>query len=159
MTGRTSRSPHSTPPHSTIVLLVAMLAFAGIISWRALSSSSKAEVVVTTLALGASPSTDSLAALIVQGRRTYEGKAGGALCATCHGPAAKGVAGIGPDLTDGTWLHGDGSMEFIRAIIRSGVTNPKKTAAVMPPYGGSPLKPDQLEAVAAYVHSLSTASR
>jgi mono/diheme cytochrome c family protein len=40
-------------------------------------------------------------------------------------------------------------------LIRSGVTTPKQGAAVMPAYGGTPLEPEQLQAVAAYVYSLS----
>ena len=88
------------------------------------------------------------------GRRVYDGKAGGALCATCHGPQAKGVPGLGPDLTDGTWLHGDGSVLFLRDVIGKGVLKPKKTTAVMPPYGGGKLNAAQVDAVAAYVRSL-----
>jgi mono/diheme cytochrome c family protein len=142
-----------------MVLATAVLILGGLISWRAVSSRGGENVVVAALALEASPATDSLAAVIARGRRVYEGKAGGALCVTCHGPQAKGVPGIGPDLTDGSWLHGDGSLASIRAIIRAGVIAPKKTAAVMPPYGGSPLDANQLEAVATYIHSLNPASR
>ena len=91
---------------------------------------------------------------VALGRKVYEGRSGGALCAACHGPQAKGIAGIGPDLTDKTWLHGDGSPEFLRRIIGEGVTKPKKVAAVMPPNGGGKLSAAQLEAVAAYVASL-----
>lgn len=88
------------------------------------------------------------------GRKVYEGKSGGAMCVTCHGPQARGVAGVGPDLTDETWLHGDGSPEFLRSVIASGVMKPKKTAAVMPPKGGGNLNAEQVDAVAAYVASL-----
>ena len=91
---------------------------------------------------------------IALGRKVYDGKAGGAMCATCHGSQAKGVPGLGPDLTDATWLHGDGSVVFLRNIIQSGVTKPKKSAAVMPPNGGGNLNASQLDAVAAYVGSL-----
>lgn len=91
---------------------------------------------------------------VVLGRKVFEGKAGGALCVTCHGAQAKGVAGIGPDLTDKTWLHGDGSAEFLRKIISAGVMKPKKTAAVMPPNGGGSLSAAQVDAVAAYITSL-----
>lgn len=93
-------------------------------------------------------------AMIALGERVFQGKAGGALCTTCHGKDAKGVKGLGPDLTDSVWLHGDGSMEFLETIIRTGVMQPKQGGGVMPPYGGVPLGADQLEAVAAYVYSL-----
>ena len=152
------RSPRTTPPGRPIALAIAVLILGGTISWRAVSSPGGENVVVAALALDASSATDSLAAILARGRRVYEGKVGGALCVTCHGPQAKGVPGIGPDLTDGSWLHGDGSLASIRTIIRAGVTAPKKTAAIMPPYGGSPLDANQLEAVATYIHSLNPAS-
>lgn len=91
---------------------------------------------------------------VVLGRKVFEGRAGGALCTTCHGAAAKGVAGIGPDLTDKTWLHGDGSVEFLQTVIRDGVMKPKKSAAIMPPKGGGNLTAAQIGAVAAYIASL-----
>lgn len=94
-------------------------------------------------------------AMIALGERIFLGRVGGAICTTCHGKDAKGVPGLGPDLTDRTWLHGDGSLEFLRTIIRTGVMKPKAGAGVMPPSGGVPLTPEQLQAVAAYVFSLS----
>ena len=94
-------------------------------------------------------------AMVALGRDIFQGKVAGGLCATCHGKDAKGVQGLGPNLTDATWLHGDGSMEFLTTLISTGVMKPKQGASIMPPYGGTPLKPDQLRAVAAYVHSLS----
>jgi len=39
------------------------------------------------------------AGAIASGEKTF-----GAICAACHGPEGKG--NIGPDLTDGEWLHG-----------------------------------------------------
>ena len=74
---------------------------------------------------GAQEPADS-AALVTVGRTIFEGKQGGALCVTCHGPQGKGVAGLGPDLTDAKWLHGDGSAAFLQAVIRSGVAKPPK---------------------------------
>lgn len=143
---------------AVVFLVLGVLAVAVVGSRLVRSASSQREAVVASFALDQAPS-DSLAALVAYGERVYQGNPGGALCATCHGPQAKGVPALGPDLTDGKWLHGDGSMDFLRAIIRTGVPRPKGTAAVMPPFGGSPLKPDQLEAVAAYVHSLNAAGR
>lgn len=94
------------------------------------------------------------AATLALGERVFQGKVGGALCATCHGKNAKGVPGVGPDLTDATWLHGDGSRAFLAQVIRSGVMQPKQGGAMMPPFGGGTLNAEQLEAVAAYVWSL-----
>ena len=93
--------------------------------------------------------------LVALGEKVFKGKAGGAVCTTCHGANAKGMKGLGPDLTDGTWLHGNGSVAFLKSIIRSGVPKPKEASAPMPPFGGTPLKAEHLEAVAAYVYSLS----
>lgn len=151
------RAPNAVSGRRAAILLVLAIAVVAV-TWMVRSTSIQDDVIVASFAVDR-PEADSLAALISHGERVYQGKAGGALCTTCHGPQAKGIPGIGPDLTDGKWLHGDGSMGFLRAIIRTGVPRPKGTAAVMPPYGGSPLKPDQLEAVAAYVHSLNTTGR
>jgi cytochrome c oxidase cbb3-type subunit 3 len=42
------------------------------------------------------------------------------LCAQCHGPEANGmvggVAGVGPNLTDGHWIHGGSAMDIYRTI-------------------------------------------
>lgn len=94
------------------------------------------------------------AALVALGDSIFHGKVAGGICAGCHGMNAKGVKGIGPDLTDATWLHGDGSTDFVMSVVRSGVMAPKKSPAIMPPFGGSPLDDRQLRAVALYVKSL-----
>lgn len=107
-------------------------------------------------AIPATAATDTITpAMIALGERIFQGKVAGAICTTCHGKDARGLAGLGPDLTDGTWLHGDGSVKFLENIIRTGVMQPKQGGAVMPPYGGVPLDAGQLSAVAAYVYSLS----
>jgi cytochrome c oxidase cbb3-type subunit 3 len=93
-------------------------------------------------------------ALVARGDSVFHGKLGGAICATCHGANAKGVPGMGPDLTDKVWLHGDGTVAAIQATIRAGVVKPKKSNMAMPPFGGVPLDSAKVAAVAAYVHSL-----
>lgn len=40
-------------------------------------------------------------------------------CAACHGQAGEGL--VGPNLTDEYWLHTDGSLMSIRAVIANGV--------------------------------------
>jgi mono/diheme cytochrome c family protein len=57
-------------------------------------------------------------------------------------------------LTDGEWLHNDGTLAGITGTITSGVPKPTKAPAPMPPMGGASLSPDQVKAVATYVHSL-----
>ena len=91
---------------------------------------------------------------VAQVKVIYEGKAGGALCFTCHGPAGKGVPGLGADLTDDTWLHGDGGFAFLQQIIRTGVPKPRQAMTIMPPMGGGTLTQAQLAALAAYVKTL-----
>jgi mono/diheme cytochrome c family protein len=71
----------------------------------------------------------------------------------CHGSDATGTP-LGPDLTDGKWLWGDGSIQSIAATITQGVPNPKDYRSGMPPMGGAQLSPTDVLAVADYVWSL-----
>lgn len=96
-------------------------------------------------------------ATIALGKSVFEGRSGGAICFTCHGMNAKGTPGLGPDLTDKSWLHGDGSRAFVDSIVRSGVPKPKQSAAPMPPMGGAKLTDEQVKAVVAYIQSLRRA--
>ncbi|MGD2135041.1 MAG: c-type cytochrome [Gemmatimonadales bacterium] len=81
---------------------------------------------------------------------------GPGICTACHGTDGSGVPGLGADLTDDEWLHGDGSYAAILETVRDGVSaDASSTGTVMPPKGGSQLNDAQLEAVAAYVWSLS----
>ena len=105
------------------------------------------------VARGAQAQAAPDSATIARGRRVYEGKDGGALCVSCHGPQARGVPGLGPDLTDAAWLHGDGSVAFLRSIVKTGVTKPKAGVLTMPPMGGVSLSDEQVTAVAAYIAS------
>lgn len=67
-------------------------------------------------------------------------------CTPCHGAAAKGDTGIGPNLTDAEWLYG-GTPEAIVKTVTSG------TEKGMPPWG-QVLGPVKVAKVAAFVHSL-----
>lgn len=88
---------------------------------------------------------------IVQGDSIFH-KTGN--CYACHGPTAEGL--IGPNLTDSTWIHGDGSFDFIVATVTSGIPKEESKAGIMmPPKGGSAITDDQVKQVAAYVYSLS----
>ena len=93
------------------------------------------------------------AKLIALGDSIFHGQAGGGTCYVCHGQDAHGSA-VAPNLTDGEWLHNDGSLAGISGTIKSGVPQPKKAPAPMPPMGGASLSDDQVKAVATYVHSL-----
>jgi cytochrome c oxidase cbb3-type subunit 3 len=92
------------------------------------------------------PSPEALAALaadpavIAGGREVFV-----TYCAACH--RADGGGQIGPNLTDDAWIHG-GTLPEIRATIHDGVL-----AKGMPEWGKL-LKPAQVDAATAYVHSL-----
>lgn len=114
-------------------------------------------IVLTALAALARPAAaqGGDATLVAKGDSIFKGLIGNGLCHTCHGPKGKGMKGLGPDLTDGVWLHGNGSAEFIQQLVRTGVPAPKKSPTIMPPFGGMPLTAEQVSAVSAYVISLS----
>jgi len=102
---------------------------------------------------GAAPAGGGSKEQTALGQQIFQGKVGGATCYVCHGQDAKGT-GVGPNLTDSEWLNTDGTLAGITKTIQSGVPTPKKAPAPMPPMGGASLSPDQVKAVAAYVHSL-----
>ena len=92
---------------------------------------------------------------VAEGKKVFEGKAGGALCFSCHGMNAQGMPGIGPNLRDRKWLHGDGTLAFLEKLIKAGVAKPKESAVPMLPMGGAQLNDAQVKAVAAYIYSLN----
>lgn len=94
------------------------------------------------------------ATMVARGDSVFHGKAGGGTCFTCHQAGGKGVARLGPDLTDRKWLHGDGGLAFLVRVIRDGVARPRESAAPMPPGGGARLSAADIKALAAYVYSL-----
>ncbi|HRZ09255.1 MAG TPA: c-type cytochrome [Gemmatimonadales bacterium] len=79
---------------------------------------------------------------------------GPGMCTVCHGIDGKG--GVGPNLTDGTWIHSKGSYQEIVQQITTGVpTKQSKSGIPMPPKGGSGISEAQVKDVAAYVWTLS----
>lgn len=87
------------------------------------------------------------------GAKIFSGEVAGATCAGCHGTGGIGTP-VGPDLTTGKWLWGDGSLSSITSTIENGVAEPKQHPGAMPPMGGVELSKEQLNAVAAYVWAL-----
>jgi glucose/arabinose dehydrogenase/mono/diheme cytochrome c family protein len=87
---------------------------------------------------------------VALGKRIFHGEVGGATCAGCHGSDAIGTP-VGPDLTSGKWLWGDGSLQSVTETIANGVPEPKEHPGAMPPMGGVSLPESDLKAVAAYV--------
>lgn len=79
-------------------------------------------------------------------------------CSRCHARDGSGT-NLGPDLTDDEWLHGDGSLEAIRATIAAGVNREQikdpSRRQPMEPMGRMMIDDDQLNALAAFVWSLS----
>jgi mono/diheme cytochrome c family protein len=76
-------------------------------------------------------------------------------CWACHGHDAKGTD-VASKLADNPkWINIDGSLDAIKGIITNGAPHSKKHAGAMPPMGGAQLTPEQIDALAAYVYSLS----
>jgi glucose/arabinose dehydrogenase/mono/diheme cytochrome c family protein len=96
------------------------------------------------------------ARMVAVGERIFRGEVGGAPCAGCHGINGAGSP-VGPNLTRGKWIWGDGSLKAIKTTINNGVPKPKNFPGAMPPKGGAQLTPEQVDAVAAYVWSIGHA--
>jgi disulfide bond formation protein DsbB len=78
-------------------------------------------------------------------------------CSACHGPDAKGIAGLGKDLTTSEFAKGLPDAAFILFITQGRpASDPLNTTGVdMPPRGGNPAFTDQdLADIVAYVRSL-----
>jgi mono/diheme cytochrome c family protein len=113
-------------------------------------------VVTASDALGqARPDSVMAAPILALGDSIFHGKKAGGMCFTCHGANARGTPGLAPNLTDGKWLHGDGSYDFIVGVVEKGIPKPKEAVAPMLPRGGANLNAAQIRAVAAYVYTLS----
>lgn len=88
------------------------------------------------------------ASAITSGRETFA-----TTCAACHGDRGQGV--IGPNLTDGAWLHG-GDPVSIYSAIRNGITSDRARiagSAGMPGWGGQ-LGETRTRAVTAFLLSI-----
>ncbi len=108
-------------------------------------------IVPSLRAQGAAASTP---AQIAEGDSLFNGHRLGA-CWACHGANGKGTSTAPKLAGNPKWLNIDGSLEAIKGIITNGVPKPKKHAGAMPPMGGAQLTPEQIDALAAYVYSLS----
>lgn len=118
------------------------------------TSGSSASAASTPVAQASFDPASITPAQIALGDSIFHGKIGASSCQACHGAGGKAGAAA-PDLTDGEWLHSDGSYEGIANTIKAGVMAPKQFSSVMPPYGGVMLPDDRWRAVAAYVYSVS----
>ena len=98
-------------------------------------------------------------ARILAGSALFNGRS----CAFCHAVAGRGAGPNAPDLSDSTWLHGDGNVEGISRIIFWGVEADEMRAEPrfrfeMNPEGGQNLDQEEIAALAAYVWALSRPS-
>jgi mono/diheme cytochrome c family protein len=93
-------------------------------------------------------------AMVAEGETVFMGAG---ICFTCH--MEGGVGGpLAPDLTDDEWINIDGSYESIVQNVIDGVPEPKEHPGLMLPRGGTAITDDQVNAVAAYVWTLSNGS-
>jgi mono/diheme cytochrome c family protein len=114
-----------------------LLAFAAVLGARPTAAQSSAAVTPAVIAKG-----DSI----------FHTKGN---CYACHGAKAVGAA-VGPNLTDAEWIHSDGTYDAIVKQVVAGVTKEQaKSGIPMPPKGGATISDDEVNAVAAYVFSLS----
>jgi mono/diheme cytochrome c family protein len=78
-------------------------------------------------------------------------------CAGCHGPDAKGLTGLGKDLTTSTFAKGLSDADLVAFVTKGRDTSdPANTTGVaMPPKGGNPaLTEADLYDIVAYIRTL-----
>jgi mono/diheme cytochrome c family protein len=84
-------------------------------------------------------------------------------CQRCHGQKGVGAQN-GPSLVTTAWLHGDGSFDAIAAtitngVLRTAIKDPSRRFQMNPRGGPMNLNEAQVQAVAAYVYSISREKR
>ena len=94
---------------------------------------------------------------VALGERIFHGEASNGTCSGCHGSDAGGTS-VGPSLSNGIWVWGDGSLPAITKTIETGVPRPRNYTGVMPPKGGADLSDQDVAAVAAYVCAVGHAA-
>lgn len=133
------------------VLAIAATVSLGAALW---ARSSGTHLSVAWVALGAAAQDSLSPVMIARGDSIFRGQLAGGTCFTCHGQQARGMVGLGPDLTDTTWLNTDGTYSGIVEVISKGVPRPRKAIAPMLPMGGARLSQEQIRAAGAFVYSL-----
>jgi mono/diheme cytochrome c family protein len=94
------------------------------------------------------------AEMVVAGEAVFTGAG---ICYTCHMPG--GVGGpLAPNLTDSEWINTDGTYDGIVQTVTTGVSEPQQHPGLMLPKGGSAISDAEVQAVSAYVWSLSQGS-
>jgi disulfide bond formation protein DsbB len=103
-------------------------------------------------ALAAAGGDAELAGFIASGTKVYA-----STCITCHGPGAKGMKGLGKDLTTSEYVSTSDDDTLLAFVKRGrGPSEPgNSTGIAMPPKGGNPaLSDDNILDVIAYMRSL-----
>ncbi len=80
-------------------------------------------------------------------------------CASCHGENAKGMPGLGKDLTTSTFTKGLSNADFLLFVTKGRPASDKlnTTGVDMPPKGGNPaLNSQDLADIIWYVRSIET---
>jgi cytochrome c oxidase cbb3-type subunit 3 len=85
-------------------------------------------------------------AVLARGKGLYE-----ANCAACHGIDLRGGQQGGPNLLRSQIVLSDKSGELVLPIVQNGRPNPPAGAPPMPPFS---LPPDDIKAIAEYLHSV-----
>jgi mono/diheme cytochrome c family protein len=112
-------------------------------------------LLLTVLAAcgGGGSATSAPAGDATHGQQIFAGT-----CSACHGPDAKGLAGLGKDLTTSTFVKGLSDADLIAFVKRGRPTSdPLNTTGVeMPPKGGNPALTDQdIADVVAFVRTIN----
>ncbi len=101
---------------------------------------------------GTDATTAPVAGDAVAGEETYSSS-----CVACHGPDAKGIEGLGKDLTNSEFLNSRSDAEVI-AFLKEGrpAGDPDNMAGIdMPPKGGNPsLTDSDMADITAYLRTL-----
>lgn len=87
-----------------------------------------------------------------KGKTVFEGT-----CASCHGPDAKGLPGLGKDLTTSEWVSTQTDAQLLKFVKtgRPAADKLNTTGIDMPPKGGNPALTDaDIENVIAFVRSI-----
>jgi len=142
--------------YTTIFLIVLLAACGGGDGAPPADEAPEAAVESAPAAAEAGPAMDLpdgvTAAMVAEGETIFSSSTG--ICFTCH--MQGGVGGpLAPNLTDDEWLNVDGSYESIVQNIIAGVLEPKEHPSPMLPRGGTSITDEQVQAVGAYVWTLS----
>ena len=117
-------------------------------------------VVLVAACGGEEPKAESAApaaAAALVGDAANGGKIFSTACVACHGPEAKGVTGLGKDLTTSEWVGQQSDAQLVEFIKKGrDAGDPLNTTGVaMPPKGGNPAMSEQeIADIVAFVRSI-----